>query len=60
MFSVPLYFQITARASSTVAGAHLVPAVVGNAVGGMISGTYIKRYAKVLKLAIFQNWRPSC
>jgi hypothetical protein len=43
MFSVPLYFQITARASNTVAGAHLVPAVFGNALGGLISGLLIKR-----------------
>ena len=45
MFAVPLYFQITARASNTVAGAHLAPAVVGNAVGGILSGIIIKRYA---------------
>jgi hypothetical protein len=43
MFAVPLYFQITARASNSVAGAHLVPAVVGNAVGGLLAGVYIKR-----------------
>jgi len=43
MFSVPLYFQITQRSSNTVSGAHLVPAVVGNALGGVISGVLIKR-----------------
>lgn len=43
MFSVPLYFQITQRASNTVSGAHLVPAVFGNALGGLISGSIIKR-----------------
>jgi MFS family permease len=43
MFAVPLYFQITAAASSTVAGAHMVPAVFGNAVGGIISGMVIKK-----------------
>lgn len=43
MFSVPLYFQITARSSNTESGAHLVPAVVGNAIGGIISGVLIKR-----------------
>ena len=45
MFSVPLYFQVTTRASNTIAGAHLFPAVAGNAVGGMLSGWLIHRYA---------------
>jgi MFS family permease len=44
MFSVPLYFQVTERASNTVAGAHLFPAVAGNAVGGIMSGVLIKKY----------------
>lgn len=47
MFSVPLYFQVTTRASNTIAGAHLFPAVAGNAVGGMMSGWLIHRYARV-------------
>jgi predicted MFS family arabinose efflux permease len=44
MFSVPLYFKVTARASNTASGAHLIPAVFGNALGGVISGVIIKRY----------------
>ncbi|KAK0610573.1 major facilitator superfamily domain-containing protein [Bombardia bombarda] len=52
MFSVPLYFQVTARASNTVAGAHLVPAVVGNAVGGILSGFFIKRSGRYKSLII--------
>ena len=43
MFSVPLYFQITAKASNVVAGAHLFPAVAGNALGGIASGLFINR-----------------
>lgn len=43
MFSVPLYFQVTKRASNTVAGAYLVPAVVGNAIGAILAGVVIKR-----------------
>lgn len=43
MFSVPLYFQVTERATNTVAGAHLTPAVVGNAIGGILAGVLIKR-----------------
>jgi MFS family permease len=43
MFAVPLYFQVTSHVSNSVAGAHLVPAVVGNALGGIISGAVINR-----------------
>ncbi|KAI5461777.1 major facilitator superfamily domain-containing protein [Mariannaea sp. PMI_226] len=43
MFSVPLYFQVTQRVSSTVAGAHLFPSVLGNTAGGIISGIVIQR-----------------
>ncbi|KAL2815257.1 major facilitator superfamily domain-containing protein [Aspergillus cavernicola] len=54
MFTVPLYFQVTARASSTVAGAHLIPAVLGNTVGGLGAGLFIRRtgnYKPVLVLS---------
>jgi MFS family permease len=34
MIVIPLYFQITTEMSNTEAGAHLVPGVLGNAVGG--------------------------
>lgn len=44
MFAVPLYFEVTQRASSTVAGAHLFPAVAGNALGAMVCGYVIKRF----------------
>lgn len=59
MFSVPLYFQVTStpRPSATVAGAHLVPAVVGNAVGGVISGSVIKRSGRYKSLVI---WAVTC
>ncbi|KAK1763022.1 major facilitator superfamily domain-containing protein [Phialemonium atrogriseum] len=53
MFLVPLYFQVTTRTSNAEAGAHLFPAVVGNAVGGLISGVYIKRYGRYKQLCIF-------
>lgn len=44
MYTVPLYFQVTERSSSTVAGAHLFPAVLGNALGGIVSGYLIHQY----------------
>jgi predicted MFS family arabinose efflux permease len=50
MFSIPLYFQVTQRASVTVAGGHLVPAVIGNTLGGLVAGGFIRRtgYYKIL------------
>ncbi|OAA57552.1 multidrug resistance protein [Niveomyces insectorum RCEF 264] len=58
MFSVPLYFKASADVSNTVAGAHLFPAVVGNAVGGILSGLYIKatgRYRNLIRLAALSS-----
>jgi len=43
MFCVPLYFQVAQSASAEVAGAHLMPAVIGNAVGALMAGIIIKR-----------------
>ncbi|KAJ5186075.1 Major facilitator superfamily domain general substrate transporter [Penicillium cf. griseofulvum] len=43
MFSVPLYFQVTQRASTTAAGMHLIPAVIGNTLGGLLAGIFIQR-----------------
>ena len=43
MYSVPLYFEVTARATIANAGAHIVPAVSGNAIAGLLSGVIIKR-----------------
>ena len=46
IFSVPLYFQVTKRASTVEAGAHLVPAVLGNAIGGLFAGMFARRFGK--------------
>ncbi|KAI0391453.1 major facilitator superfamily transporter [Xylariaceae sp. FL0594] len=43
MYFVPMYFQVTAGVSNTVAGLHLIPAVAGNAVGGLVAGQVIRR-----------------
>lgn len=43
MFCVPLYFQITQNAGSALAGAHLFPAVAGNACGALLAGIAIHR-----------------
>ncbi|CAO2650235.1 Nn.00g015270.m01.CDS01 [Neocucurbitaria sp. VM-36] len=52
MFAVPLYFQVTTGATNTVAGAHLVPAVAGNAIGGVISGIIIHRTGRYKALIL--------
>jgi hypothetical protein len=52
MFSIPLYFRITAHASSTVAGAQLFPAVLGNTVGGLLAGIVIRRTGKYKKISM--------
>lgn len=41
MLYVPLYFEVTKNASTAEAGAYLIPAVVGNTVGGLATGAYI-------------------
>ncbi|CAK7212285.1 hypothetical protein SBRCBS47491_001411 [Sporothrix bragantina] len=46
MYGVPLYFQVTRAASPSAAGFYLVPAVVGNTVGGLLTGAYIQRAAR--------------
>ncbi|KAL8820050.1 MAG: hypothetical protein Q9223_001656 [Gallowayella weberi] len=52
MYTVPLYFQVTARVSVTNAGFHLFPAVCGNAIGGLLSGIIIKRSASYKALTV--------
>lgn len=42
MYSVPLYFRVLG-ASNTNAGSHLIPAVVGNAIGALVAGFYIRK-----------------
>lgn len=46
MYIVPLYFQVTASASPSAAGFYLIPAVVGNTLGGLATGYYIRHNAK--------------
>lgn len=43
MLFIPLYFQITKNASPAAAGAYMVPSVLGNTVGGLLTGAYITR-----------------
>jgi MFS family permease len=59
MFAVPLYFQVTSNVSNSIAGAHLVPAVVGNALGGIISGAMIHRTGRYKLLVVFATMAAS-
>ncbi|KEZ40197.1 Major facilitator superfamily transporter [Scedosporium apiospermum] len=58
MFSVPIYFQVTQRVSNAKAGAHLFPAVMGNALGAIVAGIIIKKtghYKKTLMMGTFAS-----
>jgi formate/nitrite transporter FocA (FNT family) len=50
MAFVPMYFQVSAHASATNAGAHLMPSVIGNALGGLIAGAAIRRLTSPFSL----------
>ncbi|KIV99663.1 uncharacterized protein PV09_08718 [Verruconis gallopava] len=53
MYCIPLYFEVTENAPSSVAGAHLFPAVAGNTLGALLSGWIIHRYGQYKMLAVF-------
>jgi hypothetical protein len=50
MMLVPIYFQVSAHASLTNAGAHLMPSVIGNAVGGLLVGYIINKSAPLFHI----------
>ena len=43
MMSVPLYFQATKHATTAAAGAYLIPAFIGNTLGGLLGGVWIRK-----------------
>ncbi|ESZ91294.1 efflux pump antibiotic resistance protein [Sclerotinia borealis F-4128] len=58
MMLVPIYFQITDHASFTTAGAHLMPSVLGNALGGLLAGYIIYKtgtYKPILLLGALSS-----
>ncbi|KUJ20103.1 MFS general substrate transporter [Mollisia scopiformis] len=59
MYSVPLYFRATQLTTNTVAGAHLFPAVVGNTIGGLLSGYIIRKSGRYRLLTIFASLASS-
>jgi hypothetical protein len=62
MFGIPIYFQVTEDASVASAGSRLIPAIVGNALGGLLAGFIIRRsvnlkFHLVAELIKFRNGR---
>ena len=51
-YAVPIYFQIAGGMSVSAAGLRLVPAVVGNATGGLLSGYTISKTGRYKVLTI--------
>jgi hypothetical protein len=43
MMTVPIFYQAVKRASTSLAGAYLIPAFAGNTLGGLLAGHWIKR-----------------
>ncbi|KAM0806628.1 putative Major facilitator superfamily (MFS) profile domain-containing protein [Seiridium cardinale] len=55
MFTVPVYFQVTQRSTSSVVGTHLLPAVAGNATAGILSGYLIRKTGRYKSMVIFAS-----
>lgn len=58
MYTIPMYFQITKRVSTTEAGMYLLPAVGGVTVGGLVGGCWTRRssrYRLMLALATLSS-----
>jgi hypothetical protein len=43
MMIVPIFYRIVNGASNSSAGAHLLPTIVGNALGALLCGIIIRR-----------------
>ncbi|KAI0177071.1 major facilitator superfamily domain-containing protein [Pestalotiopsis sp. NC0098] len=72
LYAIPIYFQVAGRESISTSGTRIVPVVIGNAFGTILSGHLITRYKryKVMTamgnvvgfvgfLIIFLRWRGS-
>jgi formate/nitrite transporter FocA (FNT family) len=49
MLIIPIYFQVTKNSTIAEAGAYLIPSIVGNTVGGLITGAYIKKFVLLIR-----------
>ncbi|KUJ07478.1 MFS general substrate transporter [Mollisia scopiformis] len=59
MMLVPMYFQISAHASMTNAGAHLMPSVMGNAFGGLLAGYIIRKTGRYKLISLIGAFASS-
>lgn len=70
--TVPIYFQTITSTSAAATGAYLIPTFVGNTVGGLLTGIWIKRTGRyniasisapilsgIGMLLLFLTWRGS-
>ncbi len=46
MLFIPLYYQVTQNATPAEAGFYMIPSIIGNTIGGLLTGAYIKRYGR--------------
>lgn len=46
MFFIPLYFEVTKSSTAGEAGLYMIPSIVGNTSGGLLTGFFIKRYGR--------------
>lgn len=50
--SIPLFFQILLSVGPSTAGTYLMPSVLGNAIGGLATGIYVKSHGRYKMLCI--------
>ncbi|KAH6986479.1 major facilitator superfamily domain-containing protein [Ilyonectria sp. MPI-CAGE-AT-0026] len=55
LYTIPIYFQVVGRESISSTGTRIVPVVIGNAVGTVLSGKLITKFKKYKHLTIFGN-----
>jgi predicted MFS family arabinose efflux permease len=55
LYTIPIYFQVAMGESISAASARIVPVVLGNALGTILSGRLITRQKRYKLLAVFAN-----
>ncbi|KAH6676218.1 major facilitator superfamily domain-containing protein [Halenospora varia] len=52
MMIVPMYFQVFKNASLAASGAYLIPAIIGNTIGGLATGAWIQNISSMLSFTL--------
>lgn len=55
MLFIPLYFQVSSNSSPGEAGAYMIPSILGNTAGGLVTGALIKRYGRYKLLTVLSS-----